>query len=74
VLTADRTEHAAREQTVKKLQTRYDQIQARIETMYLDKLDGRISQEIFDRNSDTWRGEQQALLRKIQEIQRAGAH
>ncbi len=34
VLASDRTEQAARAQTIKKLQSRYDQIQARIETMY----------------------------------------
>jgi DNA invertase Pin-like site-specific DNA recombinase len=36
VLTSDQTEQAARAQAIKKVQTRYDQIQARIETMYLD--------------------------------------
>jgi len=71
VLESDRTEQAAREQTIKRWQARYDQIQARIETMYMEKLDGRISQEFFDKHSATWRDEQQALLRKIQEIQHA---
>jgi hypothetical protein len=39
--------------------------------MYLDKLDGRIALELFDRNSATWRDEQEALLRKIRNIQTA---
>lgn len=71
MLTSDQTEQAARAQSIKKLHARYDQIQARIETMYLDKLDGRIAQEFFDKQSATWRREQDALLRKIQEIQEA---
>lgn len=71
VLAGDRTEQAAREQAIKKLQGRYDQIQARIETMYLDKLDGRISPEFFDKHKATWRQEQNGLLRKIQDIQKA---
>ncbi len=71
VLESDRTEHAARAQAIKKLQSRYEQVQARIETMYLDKLDGRITQEFFDKQSDTWRREQDGLLRKIQDVQRA---
>ena len=71
VLTSDQTEQAARAQSIKKLHARYDQIQARIETMYLDKLDGRIAQEFFDKQSATWRREQDALLLKIQEIQKA---
>jgi site-specific DNA recombinase len=56
---------------IKKLQARHEQIQARIETMYLDKLDGRIAQEFFDKHSATWLREQNELLRKIQDIQRA---
>jgi hypothetical protein len=71
VQASDRTEQAAREQTVKRLQIQHKQIESRIETMYLDKLDGRISQEFFDRNSAKQRDEQQALLRKIRTIQTA---
>ena len=63
------TEHAAREQAVKRLRAKHDQIEARIEIMYMDKLDGRITQEFFDRNSATWRNEQQAILQKIRKIQ-----
>jgi site-specific DNA recombinase len=71
VLESDRTEQAAREQAVKRLKAQHDHLEARIETMYMDKLDGRITQEFFDRNSATWRGEQEALLRKIRNIQTA---
>src|SRR5262249_29202924 len=71
VLSSDRTEQAARAQTIKKLQARWEQIQSRIETMYLDKLDGRITEEFFNKHSDGWRREQNGLLGKIQEIQHA---
>ncbi len=71
VLKSDQTEHAARAQGIKKLQARYDQIQARLETMYLDKLDGRITQEFFDKQSAGWRFEQDGLQRKIQDVQKA---
>jgi site-specific DNA recombinase len=71
VLESDRTEQAAREQTIKRLQGRHDQIQARIDTMYLDKLDGRITQDFFDKHAAEWRSEQEALLAKIQDIRRA---
>ncbi len=47
VLDSDRTERAAREQAIKRLQAQQDQIEARIETMYMDKLEGRISQEFL---------------------------
>lgn len=71
VLASDRTEQAAREQAIKWLQGQHERIEARIETMYMDKLDGRITQEFFDKQSFTWRGEQEGLLRKIQNIQKA---
>jgi len=71
VVESDRTEQAARAQAIKKLQARYDQIQSRIDTMYLDKLDGRITLEYFDKHSATWRREQDGLLRKIQDMQKA---
>lgn len=71
VLTSDRTEQAAREQTIKRLQGDYNRLNARIETMYMNKLDGRITAEFFDQRSAAWRGEQDALLRKIQDTQRA---
>jgi site-specific DNA recombinase len=71
VLDSDRTEQAAREQSVKRLQTRYEQLRGRIETMYLDKLDGRITQELFDRQAAVSQSEQDTLLDKIRDIQKA---
>lgn len=71
VLESDRTEQATREQAVKRLQTRHDQVQARLETMYLDKLEGRITQESFDKHAEAWRSEQQSMLRNMQKIRRA---
>jgi site-specific DNA recombinase len=71
VLTSDRTEQAAREQTIKRLQGDYQRINTRIETMYVDKLDGRITGEFYDHHYAAWRDEQNALLRRIQDIQKA---
>ncbi len=71
VLASDRTEQASRAEAIKKLQARHQQIEARIETMYTDKLDGRITQEFFDRQAAAWRREQDGLLGKIHEIQKA---
>ena len=39
--------------------------------MYLDKLDGRITQEFYDKQAATMRREQGGLLRKIQDIEKA---
>ena len=68
VLASDRTERAAREDAVRRLQFRYDQIAVRINTMYMDKLDGRITQDFFDEKAGTFRAEQEVLLRKIANI------
>lgn len=56
---------------IKRLQARYDQVKVRIETMYLDKLEGRVTQEFFDERAAAWRREQDAILRKVQEAQNA---
>ena len=71
VLSSDRTEQAAREQTIKRLRAEHDRLNTRIETMYMDKLDGRITAEFFDQRSAAWREEQAGLLRKIQDVQKA---
>jgi hypothetical protein len=71
VLESDRTEQATRERTIKRLEAAYDRLKARIETTYLDKLDGRITAEFFDQRSAEWRREQEGLLRKIHDIQTA---
>ncbi len=71
VLESDRTEQGAREETIKRLQARHDQIEGRIESVYMDKLDGRITQKFFDRNSGNLRCEQDGLLHKIQDIPKA---
>jgi site-specific DNA recombinase len=71
VLNSDRTEQAARVESIKKQKARNDQIEARIETMYMDKLDGRITQEFFDQLAAKLRREQDGLQRRIQDIQKA---
>jgi site-specific DNA recombinase len=71
VLDSDRSEQSARAESIKRLKARSNQIEARIETMYMDKLDGRISQELFDRQAASMRGEQECLVHKIQGIEKA---
>ena len=71
VLESDRTEQATRERTIQRLEAAYDRLKTRIQTMYLDKLEGRISGEFFDQRSAEWRREQDGLLGKIREIRKA---
>jgi hypothetical protein len=53
VTQSDKTETGAREQALKRLKAEYGRLQARIETMYLDRLDGRITAEFFDAKIET---------------------
>jgi site-specific DNA recombinase len=54
-----------------KLQDTYTKLQVRIDAMYEDKLDGRISQDYYDAKNRAWREEQQSLLAKIEKHQSA---
>jgi site-specific DNA recombinase len=49
------------------LQDQYDTLQARIDAMYLDRLDGRIDTAFFDRKASEWRSDQARLAREIEE-------
>jgi hypothetical protein len=51
------------ELAIARLTTEHDRLQQRIHAMYVDKLDGRIDAEFFDRMSAEWRAEQERCLR-----------
>jgi site-specific DNA recombinase len=59
------------EEAVAKLQLEHRRIQARIDAMYMDKLDGRIDNEFFDRKAVEFRSEQGRLMREIDAHQSA---
>jgi hypothetical protein len=61
VAESDKTEAGAREQALKHLKAERDRPQGRIETMYLDRLDGRITAAFFDEKSTEWRDEQKQI-------------
>ncbi len=42
-----------------------------VSSMYMDKLDGRVRQELFDRQAASMRKEQEALVHKVQGIGKA---
>src|ERR1035437_4481949 len=63
VLATDRTEQAAHAQLTQRLKARREQIQARLEKIYIDQLDGIITPEFYSRQSASWRREQDELRR-----------
>ena len=58
-------------EVIANLQKDYQKLQDRIDAMYVNKLDGKVSQEFFDRKNGDWRAEQAEILRKIEKHQSA---
>jgi hypothetical protein len=54
------------QRTIKSWQDKWDRLQARLDAMYEDKLDGRITSEQFDRKAKETRSKQQALRADFQ--------
>ena len=54
------------EQAIARLRAEHDRLQSRIHAMYVDRLDGRIDGEFFDRMSTQWRAEQDRCLQDIE--------
>ena len=49
------------------LQNQYQKLQDRIDAMYVDKLEGKISEAFFTRKREEWGAEQADILRKIEQ-------
>jgi site-specific DNA recombinase len=56
---------------IARLETEYKVLQARIDGMYLDKLDSRITAAFFDRKATEWRRQQSGILRSFEDHQQA---
>jgi site-specific DNA recombinase len=57
-----RHEHEA---AIIRLRPECDRLQARVDAMYIDKLDGRIGGDFLDRVAGQWRDEESRSLRDI---------
>jgi site-specific DNA recombinase len=60
-----------REAAIVRLRSEHDRLQSRIDSMYIDKLDGRIDATFFDSKAKQWRAEQNRCLSSIEEHQSA---
>ncbi len=58
----ERREH---EEAIRRLQAEHKRLGDRINAMYLDKLDGKIGGDFFDKMAGEWREEQRRLQREI---------
>jgi len=64
----ERREH---EEAIERLKAEHKRLQARIDGMYIDKLDGKIGDDFFDRMARQWRDEQSRCLDDIERHQSA---
>ena len=69
VVESDTTETGAREQALKQLKTECDRLRTRIETMCLDRLDGRITPAFFDEKSKEWRDQEKQIEARMTQLQ-----
>lgn len=59
------------QEAIIKLQAEYQKLENRIQSMYVDKLDGKILGDFFDSMSTKWRAEQSEILQAMQTHQNA---
>jgi hypothetical protein len=59
------------DEAIQRLQKDYNRLQNRIDQMYVDKLDRRITEEFFEEKSAEWRQEQQGILQNLEQHQSA---
>ncbi len=59
------------DEALARLTTEFDQLQNRLDTMYVDKLDGKISESFYERKAGEWRAEQDRIAEAIQDHRRA---
>lgn len=52
-------------ETISRLRTESDRLQERLERLYVDLLDGRITADMHDRMADTWREERARCQRQV---------
>ena len=55
------------DEAVQRLQSEYNRLQVRIDSMYVDKLDGVVDADFFQRKSAEWRSEQDRILQSNEE-------
>lgn|SRR5579884_164045 len=59
------------DEAVSRLKAEHTRYQNRIDTMYIDKLDGKIDADFFDRKAAEWRLEQSRILSAIEDHDKA---
>ena len=64
-------QQAFHEEAIERLQAEYNRLQKRLETMYVDKLDGRVDADFYETKSAEWRCEQARIRDAIEKHEHA---
>ena len=67
LITSDLTQQAAREQALRRYQAELDRLQRRLDTLYDDRLDGRIDGARYDQKAAEIQEDQQRIRAKVSE-------
>jgi site-specific DNA recombinase len=71
VTASDQTQHAARSATIKRYEAEVGRLRHRLDTLYEDRLDGRITKTVYDEKSKTFQEQIEEAQRKIAEARSA---
>ena len=71
-LLSDKThEETIRKRHAERMHQRLTQLRRRLEQAYVDRLDGKITEEFWEAKSAEWQEEEQELLASLRELERA---
>jgi len=73
IATDDDTQETTRAESLRQTQNELDRINKRLEAMYLEKLDGRVTNEFYDQKATEWRQEQNTLTARINDHRKPSA-
>jgi site-specific DNA recombinase len=71
VMDSDVTERAARDRSLTKLEEQHRHVESKLERLYDDRLDGRITTELYDKKAGDLRAGAADLRRRIEEMRAA---
>ena len=74
LMESHKDEKAYHDQQIERLSREYSILQNRIDKIYVDKLDDKISEEFYQKCLDQWRGEQDQILERIKAHQNANVN
>ena len=68
---SDLTQQVAREREIKRMEEQHRRIEAKLEAMYEDRLDGRITPEMYDRKTSELRSQAAELASRVSAVRAA---